>query len=172
MKIDDIKKMDSSQSDENNNKTQFRLPWVFPFQRPNFYLPRLKIGIPLHSPPSWLITLLVMLVLFYIFSGGVYNQLKSPIAYFRSDEGVNLIYQRVTGRGACAGNTPHQYAYEGLVAGMLILLGTIGLYSLYFASRDPHKPERAFNYQVIGVICVIIAVFIVENMMDIKGCVP
>jgi len=139
------------------------LPWILPLKKPNFYFPKIRVGIP--TIPDWVLPGGIFVGLFYIFSGGVYLLVTGnvPAYYYPANGTIQLIYNR-----ECT--VSKQYLMEGIVAAMLISMGSLGLYLVNKATDDPHNPNRAFMYQFIGSILLLISILIIENMMHIKTC--
>ncbi|MHA2030775.1 MAG: hypothetical protein ACW98K_10195 [Candidatus Kariarchaeaceae archaeon] len=138
------------------------IPWVaYGFRRPNFHLPPIRVRLP-RTIPRQVISVGALLVVFYIFAGGVYNSVADNVQTFGfRNEKIQLVkWDR--------GEVDSQYKFEGLVAGILIYLGSFGLYLIREGSRDPHNPNRTNNYQIIGTLFVSFSFFLLERMMDIK----
>jgi hypothetical protein len=130
------------------------MPWVLPLRRPNFVFYKLKISFPTRISPKLFFTIIYVSI-FYIFSGGVFNQLKDRGARgYREDGTPILLYP----------DLDQQFVLEGYAAGILILIGAMGIYLLLEATRDPHNTNRAFSYQLIGIVLIVIAVLIIQNM--------
>lgn len=151
--------------DQQRNK----VPWLIPLRRPNFYFPRIVLGKP--KIPNWVIYVAVFTSIFYVFSGGVYNLVEDNIPAYGFENGeIELIFNRYKGKGSCYSNLDHQYLVEGIVAGLMVFMGSFGLYILNQATRDPHDIRKAENYQMFGLILIILAFLILSSMMSDKYC--
>ena len=138
------------------------IPWVvYGFRKPNFHLPPIRIRIPT-TIPHQVISVNALLVMYYIFAGGVYNSVADNIQSFGVRDGeIQLVRWEY-------GEVDKQYKFEGFVAGILIYMGSLGLYLIREGSRDPRNPNRTNNYQILGTLLVSFAYFLLQRTMDIK----
>lgn len=133
------------------------LPWVVPLRRPKFTFYRIKVTIPTSIPTQYIYAL-IYLSLFYIYIGGVYNLLENTPAIGSDGTNPVLIYARLDA----------QYILEGIVAGLIMFAGAFGLYLLREASSDPYNPDRANAFIIYGVILLITAFVMLNNMLAKK----
>lgn len=137
-----------------------KLPWIFPgIRQPNFYLPKIEPTIPTSISPRVIYTLVYVSV-FYIFIGGVYDLIQSPIAIGADSAGNPvLVYTNALER---------QFLIEGIVAGLLMFLGALGLFLLKEAPSNPHDTDRANMLVALGMASIFIAWLALENMIQQK----
>ena len=137
-----------------------KVKWIFPgLRQPSFYLPKIEPTIPTTVSPKVIYTLVYVSV-FYIFIGGVYDLIQSPIA-IGADRSGNpvLVY---------TGALERQFLIEGIVAGILMFIGALGLYLLKEAPSNPHDTDRANMYFALGFASIIIAWLALENLIGQK----
>ena len=140
------------------------LPWVIPgIKRPNFYLPVPRFSLSLKIPVS-IIFVLAHFIVFYIFSGAVYNSVAPNVRSYgvRQDGTIQLIQWD-------GGDVSHQYEWEGLVAALLIYLGALGFYLLKKGSEEPHNVNRAMTYQTLAIIILVVAFISIQLMFNNKA---
>ncbi len=136
------------------------LPWVaIPgVKRPNFVFTKVSLSIPTKIPSN-MVYFLVFLSIFYIYIGGVYDLVEDPLAFGGNANNEPLLIFPSQDR---------QFLIEGIVAGLIMMLGAGGLYLMSQATKDPHDTSRASTYQSIGVILIVIAFFVLQNMYKCK----
>ena len=142
---------------------KLELPWIPGLKRPNFSFYRIKVAIPTSIPNSFIYGLIFLSVL-YIFSGGVYDLVEEPFARGSDSQGNPVLI---------FADQDRQFLIEGLVAGIIMFLGAAGLYFIYEATTDPHNPDRATSYQLLGVLLLFVSFFILQTMYNCKltgGC--
>lgn len=140
------------------------LPWLIPgMRRPNYQLqvPRFTLSIKI---PLSLFYILAHFVVFYIFSGAVYNSVALNVRPYgvRPDGTIQLIQWD-------GGDISDQYEWEGFVAALLIYVGTLGFYLLKKGSEEPHNINRALTYQTIAIILLFVAFVSVQLMFNYKA---
>ncbi|MCY3411428.1 MAG: hypothetical protein INQ03_07325 [Candidatus Heimdallarchaeota archaeon] len=142
---------------ESNKST---LPWVaIPgVKRPQFVFNKIKFVLPTRIPSNF-IFLAIFLSILYIYIGGVYNLVEDPLAFGGGEDGNPILIYPSQDR---------QFLIEGLVAGLVMMMGALGLYLINSATNDPHDTSRAVSYQTFGVILIVIAFFILNNMYNCK----
>jgi len=146
-----------------NLSKRVRLPWLPGLQRPNFTFYRIRISIPTRVPPSFIFGLIYLSIL-YIYSGGVYDIVEKPYARGSDQKGNPVLLYT---------NQDRQFLIEGIVAGVIMFVGAFGLYFMNQATTDPHNPDRATSYQLMGLIMVAFAFLILQSMFNCKingGC--
>ena len=134
------------------------IPFIPGLKRPNYAFYRLKFSIPSRIPPQ-LIFGLIYLSILYIYAGGVYDIVEHPIARGSTQNGQPVLLLTSQDR---------QFLIEGIVAGVVMFIGAIGLYFMSQATTDPHNPDRATTYQIIGVFLISMAFLILQSMYNCK----
>ncbi len=135
-----------------------KVPWVFPAPQPKFVLPRLKFTIPTTVPTN-LIFFLVYVGVFYVFIGGVYDLVNNPIAIGVVGNTPLLISNQGVGS---------QFLLEGIVGGLVMFLGSFGLYLIRQASSNPHDTENANRLFILGVLTLLLSIIFIYSMYMAK----
>ncbi len=139
-----------------------KLPWIFPgLKKPNFYLYELRIRIPTEIPPN-IINVLIFLIIFYIYIGGVYDVVKADeLLSVGADSQGNprLIYP----------GTDRQFLVEGIIAGLAMMLGTYGLYLMYDATKYFFDARVSLLRQFAGIAIVAFTTLTLLLMIQAKG---
>jgi len=134
------------------------LPWVPGLKRPNFIFYRIKISFPRRIPNS-VIFGLIYISLLYIYVGGVYDLVESPLARSADASGNPVLIMRDQSR---------QFLIEGIVAGIVMFMGAAGLYLIDQATADIHNPNRATAYQIFGVVLLGLSYILLQTMYKCK----
>lgn len=141
-----------------NSKTTLRWVAIPGVKRPNFVFNKVSIGIPT-SIPSNLIFALVFISILYVYIGGVFDLVEDPHAFGATEnQQVRIFYP----------SQDRQFLLEGIVAGLVMMMGALGLYLIYQATKDPHDTSRATTYQTFGIILIVIAYFALQMMYSCK----
>lgn len=143
-----------------SSSDKINLPWVVVpgVKRPKFEFVKIKFALPTRIPSS-LVFVLIYFSIFYIYAGGVYDLVEDPLAFGQdANRDPLLIYP----------SQDRQFLLEGIVAGLVMMMGAAGLYMISAATSDPHDTSRASTYQTIGVLVILIAFFILQNMYKKK----
>jgi hypothetical protein len=126
--------------------------------KPNVRLSRPRFATP-QRPPSILIFGVVFVAVLFILGGNIYTLVRSPPAIAGSSSGTPvLIYPAID----------TQLGLEGLVASVVILMGTMGLGLIYYASKYVFQPAYASRLLVLGMILASIAFLTFGYLFGIK----
>jgi hypothetical protein len=126
--------------------------------KPNVRLSRPRFATP-QRPPSILIFGVVFVAVLFILGGNIYTLVRSPPAIAGSASGTPvLIYPAID----------TQLGLEGLVASVVILMGTMGLGLIYYASKYVFQPAYASRLLVLGMILASIAFLTFGYLFGIK----
>ncbi len=134
-------------------------PWWPRFiVKPRVRLTRARFSTPTRPPDIIIFGLLFIMVLF-ILGGNIYTLVRTPPAIAGSQSGAPiLIYPGIDA----------QLGLEGIVASVLILMGTIGLGLLYYSSKYVFQPGYATRLLILGMVITGITILIFGYFFGIK----
>ncbi len=125
-----------------------KVPWLLPksIRIPRIKYPTLSEKLETIPTPSRSITLIAIYVfLFYLTMGGIYIQIRNPIAMGAHQDGSALwLYP----------SSNEAFIVESIVAAAIIFLGAFGFVVLFFATT--HQSNRPYAIKLIVVALVMI----------------
>jgi len=117
-------------------------------------VPNLKLRIPNISAPSATTVFFLVLASYYlVFSGIIYDVIVEPpsIGSHRDEGGsvkpVVFLQYRING----------QYIIEGLAAGLLFVLGGVGIIILNKANQKNASESNRYMFIICGAVCLLLA---------------
>ena len=118
------------------------------------------IGGPRAVRPST--TLLIALTLsfsIFVLAGGVFDILEKPLALLPRGSGWTFVYK---------GSLHIQTLNESILAGVLYLLGIVGLYLLLRSTRSVYNPRQAYLMLILGFAVTMIVLFYSTSLLYSK----
>jgi hypothetical protein len=110
------------------------------------------------KPSSLVTTIIVSAYAIFLFSGGLYTVISSPLPAFFTGKSYIFIYPEL-GR---------QFISDTVIAAMLYAIGFVGLFAVYQSSKYAYKPRQAYMMLVIGVTLLLLAYIFLEDAIQIK----
>ena len=132
--------------------------WPSIIVKPNIRLKRPRFVTPTRPPDIILFGLLFVTVLF-VLGGNIYTLVRSPPAIAGGVGGTPILI---------APAIDVQLGLEGIVASVVIMIGSIGLGMLYYASKYVFQPGYATRLLVLGTILAGVAVLTFAYLFGIK----
>ncbi|MHA1577564.1 MAG: hypothetical protein ACTSU3_09405 [Candidatus Thorarchaeota archaeon] len=132
--------------------------WPKLIVKPNMRLSRPRFATPTRPPDIILFGLLFVTVLF-VLGGNIYTLVRSPPAIAGGVGGTPILI---------APAIDVQLGLEGLVASVVIMLGSLGLGLLYYSSKYVFQPGYATRLLVLGTILAGVAVLTFAYLFGIK----
>jgi hypothetical protein len=124
-----------------------------------FTLSRLFEKISSAKPSTLVISILVVGYAVFLFGGGLYTIISSPLpSYYIEGQGFLFLYPEL-GR---------QFVADTLIAVMLYAIGFAGLLAIYQSTKYAYKPRQAYMMLVIGVTLLLLAYIFLEDAILIK----
>ena len=120
------------------------------------------IGIPQPSmmkPSTTLLVIAAMAFVIFILAGGVFDILEKPLALLPKGSGWTFVYK---------GSINLQTLNESILAGLLYLLGILGLYLLLRSTRQVYNPRQAYITLILGLMVTLIAVYYCTSFLASK----
>ena len=124
----------------------------------SFSLSRWFNRISTTKPSSFVISTIVIAYAIFLFSGGLYTIISSPLPAFYTGTGFIFIYPDL-GR---------QFISDSIIAVMLYGIGFAGLLAVYQSTKYAYKPRQAYMMLVIGVSLLLLAYIFLEDAIQIK----
>lgn len=124
----------------------------------SFSLSRWFSRISTMKPSSVLVTIAVLGIAIFLFSGGLYDIINRPLpaVYFN-----NRFYFLYPSLG-------EQFIFDTVVSGILYALGFVGLLSIYQSSKHAYNQRQAYMTMIIGATLLFIAYLFIEYFIQVK----
>ena len=126
--------------------------------KPRVRLARPRFGMPAR-PPDIIVFGAVFVAILFILGGNIYTLVRSPPAIAGSSSGTPIVI---------APGLDLQLGLEGLVASVVVLLGTLGFGLLYYSSKYVFQPGYATRLMVMGMIMAGLAFMIFSYLFAYK----
>jgi hypothetical protein len=102
---------------------------------------------------------ILFVAILFILGGNIYTMVRTPPPIASSSSGVPILV---------APGLDIQLGLEGIVASVVILMGTIGLGLVYYASRYVFQPGYATRLLILGVILAGISFLVFGYLFALK----
>ncbi|NHI83372.1 MAG: hypothetical protein EAX81_03620 [Candidatus Thorarchaeota archaeon] len=111
--------------------------------RPRVRLSRPRFGMPTR-PPDTVIFAVVFIAIVFILGGNIYTLIKTPPAIAGNPSGgAPLLVIPVVDQ---------QLGLEGIVASVVVVMGSIGLGLIYYSSKYVFQPGTATRLMILGML--------------------
>ena len=124
----------------------------------SFSLSRLFSKISTAQPSSFVISIVVIAYAIFLFGGGLYTIISSPIPAYYTGKGFLFLYP----------DLGQQFISDTVIAVMLYAIGFVGLLAVYQSTKYAYKPRQAYMMMVIGVTLLLLAYIFLEDAILIK----
>jgi hypothetical protein len=124
----------------------------------SFSLSRWFSKISTTKPSSLIVSIVVLSFTIFLFSGGIYTIVSSPLPAYYTGTSFLFLYP---GLGS-------QFISDSIIAIMLYAIGFIGLLTVYQSTKYAYNPRQAYMMIVIGVTLLLIAYIFLEDSIYIK----
>jgi hypothetical protein len=109
-------------------------------------------------PSSVVISIIVIAYAVFLFGGGLYTLISSPLPAFFTGKGYIFLYP----------DLGQQFIADSVIAIMLYGIGFAGLLAIYQSTKYAYKPRQAYMMLVIGVTLLLLAYIFLEDAIQIK----
>jgi hypothetical protein len=110
------------------------------------------------KPSSFIISIIIIGYAIFLFGGGLYTIISSPIPAYYTGKGFLFLYP----------DLGQQFVSDTVIAVMLYAIGFVGLLAIYQSTKYAYKPRQAYMMLVIGVTLLILAYIFIEDAILIK----
>ena len=124
----------------------------------SFSLSRRFRKISTARPSSFVISIIVISYAVFLFGGGLYTIISSPLPAYYTGKGFIFLYPELGS----------QFVSDTVIAVMLYAIGFIGLLAIYQSTKYAYKPRQAYMMLVIGVTLLRLAYIFLEDAILIK----
>ena len=124
----------------------------------SFSLSRWFEKISTAKPSSLVISIIVISYAIFLFGGGLYTIISSPLPAYYTGKGFLFLYPDIG----------QQFISDSIIAIMLYALGFAGLLAIYQSTKYAYKPRQAYMMLVIGIALLLLAYIFLEDAILIK----
>jgi hypothetical protein len=124
----------------------------------SFSLSRVFSKISTAQPSSFAISIVVIAYALFLFGGGLYTIISSPIPAYYTGTSFLFLYP----------DLGQQFISDSVIAVMLYAIGFVGLLAVYQSTKYAYKPRQAYMMMVIGVTLLLLAYIFLEDAILIK----
>ena len=124
----------------------------------SFSLSRWFSKISTTKPSSFVISIVVLAYAIFLFGGGLYTIVASPLPAYYTEKGFIFLYP----------DLGSQFISDSVIAVMLYVIGFAGLLAVYQSTKYAYKPRQAYMMLVIGVTLLLLAYIFLEEAILIK----
>ena len=110
------------------------------------------------KPSVFMIAILIVALSVFLLGGGIYDLLVHPLSVIPYGSGVLFFYPGLQ----------QQVVVESIGVMMTYAMGVAGILLMYQSTKYAYNPRQAFMTLLVGVILIIIAYFIFENLVSSK----
>ncbi len=135
-----------------------KLWWPKFIVKPQVRLARPHFKVPTR-PPDIVVFGMMFIVVLFILGGNIYTLVKSPPPIAGGPNGEPILVVR---------GLDIQLGMEGLVASVVIFMGTVGFGLVYYASKYVFQPDYATRLMVLGALLAGAAFLIMIYLFGIK----
>ena len=124
----------------------------------SFSLSRWFEKISTTKPSSLVISIIVISYAIFLFGGGLYTIISSPLPAYYTGTTFLFLYP----------DLGQQFISDSIISIMLYALGFIGLLAIYQSTKYAYKPRQAYMMLIIGVTLLLLAYLFLEDAILIK----
>jgi hypothetical protein len=140
-----------------------KIPWILPksVRIPRIRFPVLtdKMG-AIPTPSKTFAFVAILVFFFWLAMGGIYIQIRKPIALGADAQGKPLwLYP----------STSEAFVIESIVAAIIIYIGSFGFILLYNATKNAYNKSYAQTLIIIGMIMVGVSFGVLQWIVNQKG---
>ncbi len=113
-------------------------------------------------PSKWIFFASVLIVYYFIVSGSIFNLSYQPPIFGGTEEGLRILWQGLS----------RQFLLEGIVGGIMYLVGFIGFYFMYNSTRHIYRPRYSQMLLAIGIVLILVSFITCQFMVNYKIYYP
>jgi hypothetical protein len=110
------------------------------------------------KPSSLVISMVVIGYAIFLFGGGLYTIISSPLPAYYTGKGFLFLYP----------DLGQQFVSDTVISVMLYAIGFAGLLAVYQSTKYAYKPRQAYMMLVIGITLLLLAYIFLEDAILIK----
>ncbi len=124
----------------------------------SFSLSRWFSKISTAKPSTFLVTAVVLGTALFLFGGGLYDIINTPLASVYYNQRFYFLYP---GLG-------DQFLFDTVISVILYLVGFIGLLTVYQSSKHAYNPRQAYMMLIIGATLLLLTYLFLEYIIRLK----
>ncbi len=132
--------------------------WPSIIVKPQLRLKRPRFGMPAR-PPDIVVFGAIFLAVLFILGGNIYTLVRTPPAIAGGSQGAPILI---------APRIDMQLGMEGIVASVVVLMGTLGFGLLYYSSKYVFQPNYAMRLMFLGMLLAGVALLIFSYLFAYK----
>ena len=109
-------------------------------------------------PSSFVITSIIIAYAIFLFGGGIYTIITSPLPSVYIGQSFIFIYP----------DLGSQFVSDTIIAVALYAIGFSGIFAIYQSTKYAYKPRQAYMTLVVGVALLLLAYIFLEDAIFIK----
>ena len=125
--------------------------------------PRLRLRMPqfrgVRMPSKWIFFISVLVIYYFIVSGSIFSLSYQPPPFGGTeDQGLDILYTGLS----------RQFLLEGIVGGIMYLIGFVGFYFMYHSTRHIYRPRYSQMLLAIGIVLILVSFITCQYMVTEK----
>jgi len=125
--------------------------------------PRLRLRMPqfrgVRTPSKWIFFAIVLVIYYFIVSGSIFSLSYQPPPFGGTEnEGLLILYRGLS----------RQFLLEGIVGGIMYLIGFVGFYFMYHSTRHIYRPRYSQMLLAIGIVLILVSFITCQYMVTWK----
>lgn len=110
------------------------------------------------KPSTFIVAIIVVALSVFLLGGGIYDLLVHPLSVIPYGSGVLFFYPGLQ----------QQVVVESVGVMITYAMGFAGILLMYQSTKYAYKPRQAFMMLLVGVVLIVVAYFIFENLVSSK----
>lgn len=124
--------------------------------------PRLRLRMPqfrgVRMPSKWIFFAIVLIIYYFIVSGSIFSLSYQPPPFGGTEEALRILWPGLS----------RQFLLEGIVGGIMYLIGFIGFYFMYHSTRHIYRPRYSQMLLAIGIVLILVSFITSQYMVTYK----
>lgn len=124
--------------------------------------PRLRLRMPqfrgVRMPSKWIFFAIILIIYYFIVSGSIFSLSYQPVPFGGTEESLLILHPGLS----------RQFLLEGIVGGIMYLIGFIGFYFMYHSTRHIYRPRYSQMLLAIGIVLILVSFITSQYMVTYK----
>jgi hypothetical protein len=109
-------------------------------------------------PSKWIFFAIVLIIYYFIVSGSIFSLSYQPPPFGGTEEALRILWPGLS----------RQFLLEGIVGGIMYLIGFIGFYFMYHSTRHIYRPRYSQMLLAIGIVLILVSFITSQYMVTYK----
>jgi hypothetical protein len=110
------------------------------------------------KPSNVLITIVVMGIAIFLFSGGIYDIVNLPLPAVYYNNQFYFLYPAISG----------QFWFDTVASGILYTVGFAGLLAIYQSAKHAYNTRQAYLTMIVGTALLFVSYLFIEYFIYLK----